>query len=92
MKNKILGFLFLVATGGLLLVTFAPVNDMSIISQNSSAMLAATSNTSAYISATGSIDRYQDVQLFLFKIFWFVIAMGLLLVGIWQLVSKQDGQ
>jgi ascorbate-specific PTS system EIIC-type component UlaA len=92
MKGKIIGFLFLIATGGLLMVTFAPVNDMSIISQNSSAMLAATSNTSAYVSATGNIDRYQDIQLFLFKVFWFVIAMGLMIVGIWQVVSKPDGE
>lgn len=92
MKNKVLAFLMIVALGGILTYTYAPINDMAVISQNSSAMLAATSNTSAYVSATGNIDPYQEVQVLLLKIFWPVVAIVLIFVGIWQVIKKPEGE
>lgn len=80
MKNTILWFIAAVVTGGILLVTFAPVNEMSIISQNTSQMLAVTSNTSAYVSATGNVDRYQDIQVFLLSNAWWIICIVLILI------------
>lgn len=80
MKSKILWFIAAVITGGLLLVTFAPVNEMSVISQNTSQMLAVTSNTSSYVSATGDVGRYQDMQVFLISNAWWIICITLILI------------
>jgi hypothetical protein len=80
MKSTILWFIAAVITGGLLLVTFAPVNEMSVVSQNTSQMLAVTSNTSSYVSATGDVGRYQDAQVFLVSNAWWIICITLILI------------
>jgi hypothetical protein len=80
MRNKIIMFIAAIIAGGLLLLTFAPVREMSVISQNTSQMIAVTSNTSSYVSGTGNVSRYQDVQLFLLDNLWFIICMIILIV------------
>jgi hypothetical protein len=80
MRNMIVGFIAAVITGGLMLITFSPV---TIISQNvtsSAPVLYATSNTSAYVSSTGNVERYQDIQIFLLENFWWIICMIILIV------------
>jgi hypothetical protein len=91
MRNAVIGFIAAVLTGGLMLITFSPV---TIISQNitgSAPVLYSTSNTSSYVSSTGNVSRYQDIQIFLLENFWWIICMIILIIVIVMITNIGKG-
>ena len=74
MKSKIIWFIAAAITGMLLLITFAPVNEISKAAETA-IIDPATATTTDYTSATGAVGRYQDFQAFLASNVWWIICL-----------------